>query len=181
MVLSVQDFSQTITFLQILSKCILSTPTKNRNAFSKNCLSQRHCSIHYQTISTSMVPVVGMRLKMLALVAGVGLAFVMDESSTAATISENEEVRQQLKEMWSWYQPNSEKLMSILATFDKVQYTFQLYVGYQVVCIDCAQSHRMQTSNKVYHITRDYTILRQFCVYFWHHSHFFFYTISALM
>ena len=67
-----------------------------------------------------MVPVVGMRLKMLALVAGVGLVFVMDESSTAATISENEEVRQQLKEMWSWYQPNSEKLMSILATFDKV-------------------------------------------------------------
>ena len=48
--------------------------------------------------------------------------FVMDESSTAATISENEEVRQQLKEMWSWYQPNSEKLMSILATFDKVVY-----------------------------------------------------------
>ena len=101
-------------------------PAKNRNAFSKNCLSQRHCSIHYQTISTSMVPVVGMRLKMLALVAGVGLVFVMDESSTAATISENEEVRQQLKEMWSWYQPNSEKLMSILATFDKVQYTSQL-------------------------------------------------------
>ena len=66
-----------------------------------------------------MVPVVGMRLKMLALVAG-GLVFLMDESSTAATISENEEVRQQLKEMWSWYQPNSEKLMSILATFDKV-------------------------------------------------------------
>ena len=65
-----------------------------------------------------MVPV-GMRLKMLALVAG-GLVFLMDESSTAATISENEEVRQQLKEMWSWYQPNSEKLMSILATFDKV-------------------------------------------------------------
>merc|ERR1719492_305561 len=61
-----------------------------------------------------------MRLKMLALVAGVGLVLVMDESSTAATISENEEVRQQLKEMWSWYQPNSEKLMSILATFDKV-------------------------------------------------------------
>ena len=67
-----------------------------------------------------MVPVVGMRLKMLAFVAGVGLVFVMDELSTAATISENEEVRQQLKEMWSWYQPNSEKLMSILATFDKV-------------------------------------------------------------
>ena len=65
-----------------------------------------------------MVPV-GMRLKMLALVAG-GLVFLMDESSTAATISENEEVQQQLKEMWSWYQPNSEKLMSILATFDKV-------------------------------------------------------------
>ena len=65
-----------------------------------------------------MVPV-SMRLKMLALVAG-GLVFLMDESSTAATISENEEVQQQLKEMWSWYQPNSEKLMSILATFDKV-------------------------------------------------------------
>ena len=65
-----------------------------------------------------MVPV-GMRLKMLAIVAG-GLVFLMDESSTAATISENEEVQQQLKEMWSWYQPNSEKLMSILATFDKV-------------------------------------------------------------
>ena len=33
-----------------------------------------------------MVPVDGMRLKMLALVAGVGLVFVMDESSTAGTI-----------------------------------------------------------------------------------------------
>jgi hypothetical protein len=29
-----------------------------------------------------------------------------------------------MDEMWSWYQPNSEKLMSIIASFDKVNIVF---------------------------------------------------------
>ena len=44
---------------------------------------------------------------------------MMDGPLPAATTLADEEV-QKFSEMWDWYQPNSEKLMSMLATFDQV-------------------------------------------------------------
>ena len=47
-----------------------------------------------------------------------------DLKSEATTVDQ----RMLIMEMWNWYQPNSEKLMTLMATLDQVIFFFFIYI-----------------------------------------------------